>query len=515
MAGIPESLGDPRPAPLPFAPPDGRPPKRGMSSFARGWYVVKLMMVEEYRHHTSYSGKWGFTMFPLMMFFFFFVLAGYSSDLFDEIPYTRVVLILHGSAFFYGMSMGAFAFFGREYVERRFGRRNFIITTPVLLPVQFRETFTAYYIHDIIFYMGIALGPFVAALVASMPLSGISAYSVAKTAGAGCLSFMVGISFSFFMSSLYMRSIRGFLVATFVAAAAVGITVLGMGDLMYMLPGWAIQTDPRLLPMALGLAYFVILSWAASLLIVESSEVRSSQTARVDDEFSEGARRWSWLGPYGPIVAKELIDMRRWRMAPRLVFSFVLPLFMISVFSWIVNKGAGIPLEFNIIFYGSMVGFFGMLIYTWLNNTEEPDYYDFLPVNVPFVIKAKLLVWFFVTSGISTAFVVSLAIFLDQLSYLPLALFVMFTTSVYVVTATAYLTGLRPHTALFSFWVMVRFNIMAFIPLVSVFMMSMTLEYEWYTSTVALLVVGGVISVSTVILLKGIDEKWARERFAT
>ena len=339
--------------------------------------MVKLMMVEEYRHHTSYSGKWGFTMFPLMMFFFFFVLAGYSSDLFDEIPYTRVVLILHGSAFFYGMSMGAFAFFGREYVERRFGRRNFIITTPVLLPVRFRETFTAYYIHDIIFYMGIALGPFVAALLASMPLSGIPAYSVAKTAGAGCLSFVVGISFSFFMSSLYMRNIRGFLVATFVAAAAVGITVLGMGDLMYMLPGWAIQTDPRLLPVALGLAYFVVLSWAASLLIVESSEVRSSQTARVDDEFSEGARRWSWLGPYGPIVAKELIDMRRSRMAPRLVFSFVLPLFMISIFSWIVNKGAGIPLEFNIIFYGSMVGFFGMLTLlrerSWSNLTSRFD----------------------------------------------------------------------------------------------------------------------------------------------
>jgi hypothetical protein len=282
----------------------------------------------------------------------------------------------------------------------------------------------------------------------------------------------------------------------------------------YILPGMAFQISPHPYPVALGLAYFLLLSWGASVLITESTEVKTYKAQRVVEDFPDRMDYWDRLGFYGPLVAKELSDVRRSKMITRIAFSFILPLFMISLFSWLVYRGMGIPIEFNIIFYGSMVGFFGILIYSWLNIADEPDFYDFLPVNVAHIIKAKLVAWFVITAGVSTTFVIALAVFLQQLHHLPLALFVLYSTSIYMVTTVAYLTGLRPNTSLFDVKVQFKFNVFAFVPLLSIMMMSIALDAYWLQAVFAIVAVGCIICISTMILLVDMEVKWGRQRFA-
>ena len=98
------------------------------------WYIIKLMLKEEFRFHTSYSNKYGFFMFPLLIFTLSFILAAYAPELLQGMNYKQTMITLHSSLFLYGISMGSFAFLGREYVERRSGKINFLISTPVLLP---------------------------------------------------------------------------------------------------------------------------------------------------------------------------------------------------------------------------------------------------------------------------------------------------------------------------------------------------------------------------------------------
>ena len=80
-----------------------------------------------------------------MFLLFSFVLAVFTPQLLRELSLYDIYFSLHSSLFFYGLSMGAFAFLGREYIERRFGQVNFMVSAPILLPVKFKTAFFAFY----------------------------------------------------------------------------------------------------------------------------------------------------------------------------------------------------------------------------------------------------------------------------------------------------------------------------------------------------------------------------------
>ena len=112
---------------------------------------------------------------------------------------------------------------------------------------------------------------------------------------------------------------------------------------------------------------------------------------------------------YDSLLAKEMVDVVRSGMVSKMLFAYVAPLLFLSLSTWYINTGLDIPVGFNAVFYAGMVGFFGVLMYNWLTNTDLNDYYETLPVDVPMIIRVKLMAYFLLTSLVSTAFVIGIA----------------------------------------------------------------------------------------------------------
>jgi len=213
------------------------------------------------------------------------------------------------------------------------------------------------------------------------------------------------------------------------------------------------------------------------------------------------------------LVSKELVDLRRSGTIAKMSFSFVLPLLFLSFTAWFVNYGLSIPVGFNTVFYAAMVGFIGVLMYSWLNNIDLAEYYSLIPVTVPQLIKVRIAVFLMLTLGISAFFVVGIAFVNDETQYLWLALLVMFITSLYMVLVLAYLTGLKTNTFLFDTSILARFSVMSFLPDVCLAILSFSLAYDWTVAVLGIIIVLFSMLVTSLILYRGIDRKWSGTPF--
>jgi hypothetical protein len=132
---------------------------------------------------------------------------------------------------------------------------------------------------------------------------------------------------------------------------------------------------------------------------------------------------------------------------------------------------------------------------------------------VPDIVKAKLVMFMLLTSGISTAFVVVMCALNGDWQRLPLALLVMFSTSVYMVVVTAYLTGLRTNVYLFDTRILMRFALLSIIPLMAVTFLSLAEERLGWVMLLAIAVVCLALGVATRLLLSRIDTRWRGDTF--
>lgn len=110
------------------------------------------MLTEEYRMHVKYSSRQLFLSLPLYIFFFT-ALFTYGMDILTgDLRLWDLMLMAYGGIYIYGLSVGAFGVLGQTYLERRYGKDNFLISMPFLLPVSFRRVFLGMYLRDVIFY---------------------------------------------------------------------------------------------------------------------------------------------------------------------------------------------------------------------------------------------------------------------------------------------------------------------------------------------------------------------------
>jgi len=241
--------------------------------------LLRFMLKEEYRMHTSYTTKRMFLMFPAMVTAFAFAIALTSERIFADTPLPQVLLVLHFSVFLYGMSVGAFGFLGRQYQERSTGYRNYIVTTPATLPMSFKRTFLGMYLRDAIFYVLLLLGPLSLGLALSVPWTGFRLTSIALFFTATLLTFLAGMSLSFFVSTLYLRSVPAFaasmlaLIGLFSAyglfhAVPLEAILPGLG-FQYAVPPLAAEALPALAYVAASVLLLLGFLAGAVLLVLE------------------------------------------------------------------------------------------------------------------------------------------------------------------------------------------------------------------------------------------------------
>lgn len=410
----------------------------------------------------------------------------------------------------YGMSVGAFAFLGMQIVERRFGRRNFLVAMPSLLPLSFKKTFFGLYVRDVIFYVALLILPLILGLLLSVPITHFSLVSIGFLFVAVLLSFMVGMSFSFFMSAVYVRFPRIFIGLIFVIVMILVGYGLNWYDIGILIPTIRLQFTKQLFFLIESIVLTALLPFLATLMTKERQEIKVGKFKSV---FSEFEKRFEFAKSYKTLLAKEFLDLKRSRTFGKIFFSFVVPLTFLSFSSFIVKFGLNIPVGFNTIFYGAMVGFFGILIYSWLNNVDVSDYLETLPITVPQLIKTRLMVFAILTMWISTIFVVGIGIINGDLGLIWLALLIMFITSMYMVITIAYLTGLRTNTSLFAPDVMLKFWVLALLPDVCITLLSFTLYSDFVFSILGLAIVCSILILASFVLYRGIEEKWGKAEF--
>jgi hypothetical protein len=224
-------------------------------------------------------------------------------------------------------------------------------------------------------------------------------------------------------------------------------------------------------------------------------------------------KKFDFTKRYSTYIAKEWLDMKRSRTLYPIVGAYIGPLIFLSVIFWFLRTVLALPLDFNIIFYSAMIGFFGMTIYSWLNVLDNPAFYQVLPVGVPLLIRTKLVLFFLLSFAISTGFIIILGIMNNELHLLWLALLVAFTTTSYTVIATAYITGLRTKSYLFSPKILGKFMAVVALPLIFLTIMSFLIDDNFFISMLLISGICALLILALFVMFKGIDKKWAGESF--
>jgi len=529
-------------------------PLRGWAAFSA---TFRVMFVEEARKSVEFAKKRQMVLFPLLLTLVTAIstiglqfLVGDSTAQTSDIDsktftWQELRFALHLPLFMFSLSMGTFAFMGRDAIVRRTATKNYLLAAPALQPLPNSMAHFVYFVKDMLFYVLLILTPIISGMALGILLDGVSGIrtpllwsSLPWTWLAMATTLGQGLALSFLASSLWLRG-RPFTLVGPVVIVALGIAV-GVGVLPadLLLWGLAAQASQSGVAILLGLALSVGIGFLAAQLILDDFDV---SVVEQGDLLEPMYNRLGFLGrgEIRLIVAKEFVDLFRSGAIKKMTVSYAIPLLVLLGMAWLVDF-AEAPIPINLLSYAPFLGFFGFNFYSWLTILDSPDFMNGLPLKVPDLIRAKVVVYFLATSWISLIFIVLMAWRLDEWASLPTSIIVMFANSVYIVALTAFLMGLRPNKAIFDASIMVWFWIGTVLPLLGLFLLSFTqgdvsLYGNWwerasqdglaataqmYDETMVQQGYIGMIAISvglmfaSAVLWKLMDRRWGRAEFS-
>jgi len=475
------------------------------------WELFKAMFKEEWRLHKSFVGSVGSGFFPVVIFLFSLVLAATSRVILKNIDMTTILLALHLSAVLYGLGVGALAQIGEQVMTRRLGQVNMLLQLPTLQPISFRSVMGVFFFKDAAYYILYSIIPLVGGIAAAIPFTRITPGGAALLFITVLLTFMMGMALSFLLSALSIRSRAamglGALAILALVAAVWPLHWLSPGQVLWPLGYWD-SHDPLLLAGSLGLV--LALSAAAILFMKEKF---APPERRFESRLVPVEEAFAFSRDMRTLVAKEWLELRRSGALGAVFTGFLGPLLGIYAVIWLFRQGMSVPLDFNVVFYGGILGFLGLMTYSWLTNLEPNEFLNVQPVGVDQVIRAKLVLYFLLTTPVSMGYLVIIGVLNDELSILPLAALVGLSTMVYVAAVTGRMTGLRANTMLFDARVLGRFSAAIVPPLIAVTLISFWLEKSPLISWVSLILLSVVLLAASRRLFSGLGTRWGRESF--
>ena len=463
-------------------------PLRGWNAFSTTFLV---MFKEEGRKSLEFAKKRQMVLFPLLLTLVTAIttiglqfLVGDSSAQVADIEsktftWQELRFALHLPLLMFSLGMGTFAFMGHDAIVHRSGTKNYLLAAPALQPLPNSVAHFAYFIKDLCFYVMLILSPVVAGMAVGIlleSLAGISTplewSSLPWTWLAMIITLAQGLAIAFLASALWMRG-RPFTIFGPVVIVALGIAIgLGKFDIGSMLWGLGVQSSQSILGAALALLASLAVGLCSSALIIDDFDI---SVVERDELLTPIYNRLGFLGKgeIRLIVAKEFVDLIRSGSLKKMTVSYAIPLLVLLGMAWLVDF-AEAPIPINLLSYAPFLGFFGFNFYSWLTILDSPEFMNGLPLGVPQLIRAKVVVYFLATSWISLIFIVLMAWRLDEWGALPTSIIVMFANSIYIVALTAFLMGLLPNKSIFDASIMIWFWIGTVIPLLLLFLLSFT-----------------------------------------
>ena len=536
------------------------PPSFGVSFRAH----FTMMFHEEWRQNVDFTRKRHIMMFPVMLALVTMIttigLRFLTGDAGIESAYDTVKaadaqaakaftwdelkLGLHASLFMFSLGMGSFAFIGRNMVSQRASGKSYLLAGPALLPLELPPVYLAYYCKEVMFYLCLILTPSVIGMAMGILFGGLSGISVPLLWAslpvilcAMLMTMMQGLALSFLASAVWSRWRAATLLLPLGAAGAGVIVALDIVPLEWAVLGLQYQLNHAFILVPLTMAGALLIATIGAHLVPDDFEIRVTTRPEI---FAPVHQRLFFLGNghTRSLVAKEIVDVWRSGTLFKMLGSYSVPLLFLLALAWMADF-ARFPIPFNLLTYAPFLGFFGFNFYAWLNAVDSPDFFNGLPVRVPQLLRAKIIVYFLMTTWISVIFLMLMAAMLDQWSGLIPALIVMIANSVYIVALSSLLMGLRPNKAIFDTQIMAIFWAATVLPLVSLFLLSFSLGdtslYDnWasqvvkggadatareYDSSRAQASFNGILAISAALLTLGgvflamLERRWGRAAF--
>ncbi len=491
--------------------------------------TYKMMFREEWRQNVDFAKKRHILLFPALLAVVAMVASiglrylvgqGVESDavLVDEyrraFTWQEMRFALHFPLFMFSLGMGSFAFLGRVLVSQRSSGKNYLLAAPALQPLKQSTNYFAYYLKEVTFYLMLVLLPVVFGMALGIILGDFIALptplewsSIPITSAAMVITLAQGLALSFLGSALWTRGGMWGKTIPLVVILMATLFALGSLKLEWLIIGLALQSSHNILYLFLG----VMVSLGMALLAANSVGEDFEQAVIEREElFRPVYDRLGFLGNgrMRLLVTKEVVDLLRSGTIKKMIVSYSVPLIVLLMLAWMVDF-AEAPVPINLLSYAPFLGFFGFNFYSWLTGIDSPEHMNTLPMSVPELIRAKVVTYFLTTTWISIIFLILMAWSLDAWGVFPVALVVMLANSVYIVSLTAFLMGLRPNKAIFDASIMTYFWIGTVIPLLFLFLLSFTQgDTAFYDNMATALFEEGINSKNV-----GFDDERAKEGF--
>ena len=294
-----------------------------------------LFIKEEYRAQSSMF-KSSFLVYPLMILVFAFIMGLMLLPMRTAMSTLDLVTVAHVGVFFAAMLVGGFAMFQNPLLERRMGGIRMMLGMPATIPVSYKEVFTYFYLKDILYYMLMNVLPVLFGIYISTLLTGLHV-DLLLAAVTFTAAFLMGISFSFAISTILVRSRA--LVAAVVIVLLAAIAYMSMSSSLMSVLGQLVPPSGSYMTGSLsgaliGFVVFVVFSAFSLLLIREKPPVNNEKHVR--SIFPETEKKFAVFGRYAPLAAKEWTDLIRSGSLGYVLFSFLMPLLFLWGLLWVL-----------------------------------------------------------------------------------------------------------------------------------------------------------------------------------
>ncbi len=527
--------------------------------------TFRMMFKEEWRQNIDFARRRRIVLFPALVALFamavtiglrFLVGSGEVDPWADAdaaretFTWMELRMGVHVGLFLFSLGMGSFAFVGRAIVSQRSGGKSFLLAAPAMQPLDLQTTYLAYYVKEVAFYVVMILSPTIIGMALGILLqpfldtsTPLVLSSLAPLLLCLTLTLAQGMVISFTGSALWSRGGHWAWMVPLGALAIGGAIATNAIPVERAIAGLWMQEnrlfDSRALlasiPSAAGC---VTLAWIAAGWLPEDFEI---QVTSRDDLYRPMHDKLLFLpqGRLRILVAKEIVDVLRSGTLFKMLGSYIVPLLFLLMLAWLADF-ARFPIPFNLLSYAPFLGFFGFNFYSWLNGIDPPDHFNTMPVDVPSLLKAKIVTYFLLTTWIGVIFLLIMAWMLNQWADLGAALIVMVANSIYIVTLSAWLMGLRPNKAIFDSGIMARFWVATSIPLIMLFLLSwsqgdtallenwsqqvsagglnaearvLELEERASTDLSGILAICGILLALSFLFTRLLDRTWGRSSF--
>ncbi len=474
--------------------------------------ILHLMFKEEFRLQASFFNLSYFLVSSLLLVLFTFIMGLSLPLLRRGVAVDDLVLVAHWIMLFYGLGVGGFALFGDRILERRFGSVSLMLGSGYTLPIRFRRLFLLFYIKDTLYYIIFSILPMIAGLVLASVLVPISLSSLFFLFISLTLSFLLGISTSVL---IFTSTIRWGILPLLAAAIASGIYLvlkqIAFSQVLFAIPSLVFYNTQSILSVMHVLAAIILFSLLSFLFIKEVPQPRE-RTAH--ETYRRTANRTARLvSGYGPVLAKDIIDLVRSHMIFPVVLTFIMPLVFLYAIIWFIESVMFWNLGFSLLFYAGMVGFFCTLLYSWLSNIDIPECYNSLPLLMPHVIRTKLILFFNFTIIVAIPYLIIVGLLKNEIYLLWISIFVMLTVSTYVGSVVAYLTGLFTNSYLLDAKILFQFAAAVVPVLVAQTLLSFYYQINNNIATLWIAGFGILLVAASKIILGRLDTRWKSTMF--